>query len=63
MDTAHIADHHDNATILFADIVGFTRLSSTLEPIQVVTLLNDIFRGFDACLEKYVGLNKIKTIG
>lgn len=63
MDTSHIADHHENATILFADIVGFTRLSNTLQPIQVVTFLNDIFSRFDACLQKYMGLNKIKTIG
>ena len=34
-----------------------------LQPIQVVTFLNDIFSRFDACLQKYVGLNKIKTIG
>ena len=63
MDTSHIADHHEAATILFADIVGFTRLSNTLQPIQVVTFLNDIFSRFDACLQKYAGLNKIKTIG
>ena len=60
---SHIADHHDKVTILFADIAGFTRLANSLPPAQVVAFLNDIFSRFDACLEKYDGLNKIKTIG
>ena len=62
---AHIAEHYHAATILFADIAGFTSLSNQLTPLQVVTFLNDIFCRFDACLERYheFGLNKIKTIG
>ncbi len=57
-----IADSHKSVTILFADIVGFTELSSRSSPRALVTLLNDIFRRFDALVETE-GLEKIKTIG
>ena len=58
----HIADHFGQATILFADIVGFTQRSTQASPVQVVTMLNSIFSRFDQQLDKY-GLNKVKTIG
>eukprot|EP00523_Entomoneis_sp_CCMP467_P008229 CAMPEP_0168721026 /NCGR_PEP_ID=MMETSP0724-20121128/1871_1 /TAXON_ID=265536 /ORGANISM="Amphiprora sp., Strain CCMP467" /LENGTH=821 /DNA_ID=CAMNT_0008767657 /DNA_START=288 /DNA_END=2754 /DNA_ORIENTATION=+ len=61
-DPTHIAEHFDKATVLFADIVGFTKLSNTLEPVEVVQFLNDLFTRFDNSLDKYK-LNKIKTIG
>jgi len=57
-----IADRFDDATLLIADIVGFTTLASGLEPDQLVILLNDLFRTFDALVDKH-GLEKIKTIG
>jgi adenylate cyclase len=57
-----IAEHFDEVTILFADIVGFTNLSSRLTPIELVSLLNQMFSNFDALAEQY-GLEKIKTIG
>jgi len=57
-----IADDHERVAILFADIVGFTTLSTRLQPAQVVTLLNDVFNAIDALVEKY-GVEKIKTIG
>jgi class 3 adenylate cyclase/HAMP domain-containing protein len=56
------AQHFDEATILFADIVGFTALSSRLEPLELVKLLNQIFSTFDLLADKN-GLEKIKTIG
>jgi class 3 adenylate cyclase/HAMP domain-containing protein len=56
------AQYFDEATILFADIVGFTALSSRLEPLELVELLNQIFSAFDLLADKY-GLEKIKTIG
>jgi guanylate cyclase len=52
----------DSATILFADIVGFTVLSNKLAPNDIVKLLNRIFSTFDQIAEKH-GLEKIKTIG
>jgi adenylate cyclase len=57
-----IADGFAEATVLFADIVGFTELSSRLSPQELVHRLNEIFSAFDGLVEKH-GLEKIKTIG
>jgi guanylate cyclase len=57
-----IADEFPSASILFADIVGFTPLAADLEPGETVNLLNEVFTGFDRLVESR-GLEKIKTIG
>ena len=57
-----IAEHFDEVTILFADLVGFTPLSARLQPLELVNLLNEIFSTFDRLAEEH-GLEKIKTIG
>ncbi len=57
-----IADHYTEATVLFADIVDFTRLSANIAPEAVVSYLNVIFSEFDQ-LAQHLGLEKIKTIG
>ena len=57
-----IADHYDEASVLFADMVGFTPLSSQLPPVEMVELLNEVFSFFDSLLDKY-GVEKIRTIG
>ncbi|MEQ9638555.1 MAG: adenylate/guanylate cyclase domain-containing protein [Alphaproteobacteria bacterium] len=57
-----VADRFADTSVLFADIVGFTDLSSKRSPDEVVALLNDIFGRFDALVAKH-GLEKIKTIG
>jgi len=57
-----IADRLDDVTLLFADVVEFTRLSSTLSPSELVGVLNDVFTAFDVLVEHY-GLEKVKTIG
>lgn len=57
-----IADRFDDVTMLFADIVEFTRLSASLTPSELVTVLNDVFTAFDALVDQY-GLEKVKTIG
>ncbi|MEB3827677.1 adenylate/guanylate cyclase domain-containing protein [Phormidium sp. CCY1219] len=57
-----IADNFAEVTVLFADIVGFSELSSHLSPPELVEFLNQIFSAFDELAEKY-GLEKIKTIG
>ncbi|HEY8870244.1 MAG TPA: nitrate/nitrite transporter NrtS [Candidatus Limnocylindrales bacterium] len=57
-----IADGFEAMTVLFADLVEFTRISSQLTASEVVALLNLIFRMFDGLVDKY-GLEKIKTIG
>jgi len=57
-----IADRFDEATVMFADIVGFTAISQKLEADDLVFLLNDIFTRFDAVGEP-LKTEKIKTIG
>lgn len=57
-----IADHYDEASILFADMVNFTPMSAEMTPVAMVELLNEIFTRFDGLVEKY-DLEKIKTVG
>jgi adenylate cyclase len=57
-----IADSFAEVTVLFADIINFTQLSSHLSPAEMVDLLNGVFCQFDRLTEEY-GLEKIKTIG
>lgn len=58
----NIAECIDSASILFADIAGFTPLSADLGVERVVELLNDLHTGFDDIMERYK-LEKIRTIG
>ena len=57
-----IVDSFIDSTVLFADIVGFTRIASKQSPHRTVQLLNEIFSGFDRIAET-LELEKIKTIG
>lgn len=57
-----IVDSFIDSTVLFADIVGFTRIASRQSPQRTVQLLNEIFSGFDRIAEQFE-LEKIKTIG
>jgi class 3 adenylate cyclase len=57
-----IADHFDAMTVLFADVVDFTRLSERLQPADLVQLLNEVFSIFDGLADRFE-LEKIKTIG
>ena len=57
-----IADSFEEVSVMFADLVGFTELSSRKSPSQIVEMLNAIFSKFDQLAEQH-GLEKIKTIG
>lgn len=57
-----IADQVDEASVLFADMVNFTAMSEALAPVEMVTLLNEVFTYFDYLVDKY-GVEKIRTIG
>ena len=57
-----IAQLYDDVTVLFADLVGFTKLADRVTPAVLVGLLDEIFSIFDGLAERY-GLEKIKTIG
>ena len=57
-----IADHFEAVTVLFADIVDFTRLAAEITPAQLVSTLSELFNEFDAVVLRH-GLEKIKTSG
>jgi adenylate cyclase len=57
-----IADEFDSASILFADVAGFTPMSASMEPSEVIELLNEVFTVFDGMVSER-RLEKIKTIG
>ncbi len=57
-----IADSHDAVTILFADIVDFTKLTASMHPAELVDLLSQLFSRFDLLTEK-LNIEKIKNIG
>ena len=64
--TAHpnrtLAKEYPNVTVLFTDIVGFTKISGEMTAEEVVTMLNKMFSMFDE-RAKREGIEKIKTIG
>ncbi|MEY2423253.1 MAG: adenylate cyclase [Acidimicrobiaceae bacterium] len=57
-----VADEFDSASILFADIEGFTALSDQMAASEVVAMLNEVFSQLDGMVDE-MGLEKIKTIG
>ncbi|GLI61095.1 hypothetical protein VaNZ11_003375 [Volvox africanus] len=61
-DPAAVATLHDNVTVLFADIKGFTEMSKEVPPAVVMTFLNDLYTRFDSLTDVY-GVYKVETIG
>ena len=57
-----IADRYEAASVLFADMAGFTESASAVEPGTLVGFLNSVFRRFDSIVAAH-GLEKIKTLG
>lgn len=57
-----LVDSFDNVTVLFADIVNFTKYSETMKPQELVDMLDEIFSAMDKLADKYQ-VEKIKTIG
>ncbi|GAX79595.1 hypothetical protein CEUSTIGMA_g7036.t1 [Chlamydomonas eustigma] len=62
VDTS-MAEWHDNVTILFADICGFTSFAQQVEPSQTFALLNSLFSSFDAVLKNFPEVYKLDLIG
>ena len=60
--TTLIADKYDDASVLFADIAGFTERAGRTTPVELVALLNRINAEFDRLVERH-GLEKVKTTG
>ncbi len=61
-DRSVIADKYDDASVLFADIVGFTERASSTAPADLVRFLDRLYSAFDALVDKH-GLEKIKVSG
>ena len=57
-----IADKYDDASILFADIAGYTKRASDTSPTELVQFLDTLYTDLDALVDKH-GLEKIKTSG
>ena len=62
LDDDNIADYFEQATVLFADVVGFTPMSAGMTPQSLVSLLGEVFTDLDVFVGE-LGLEKIKTVG
>ncbi|KAG2441007.1 hypothetical protein HXX76_003860 [Chlamydomonas incerta] len=56
------SDDHE-VTVLFSDIVGFTEIASRSSPLEVCSLLDELYQRFDAAIEEHPQLYKVETIG
>lgn len=57
-----IADRVESATVMFADLSGFTQAASDVSAETLVSYLDEVFTGFDRLCERH-GVDKIKTMG
>ncbi|KAF5833949.1 hypothetical protein DUNSADRAFT_9561 [Dunaliella salina] len=57
-----LARAHQNVTIMFMDIVGFTQMSKDCQPAEVMVFLNTLFATFDRLVDTY-GVHKVETAG
>ncbi len=57
-----IADHFENVSILFADIVNFSPLAARMPPNEMIKMLNTFFSTVDVLVDRH-GLEKVKTVG
>lgn len=58
----NIADYHDNISVLFADIVGFTPIATNMSAASLLKFMNVLFERYDEIAQKH-GCERIKTIG
>jgi class 3 adenylate cyclase len=59
---SNLARSYQSVTVLIADIANFTRITTTMDPKQLVTILHELFHRFDRLADQH-GVEKIKTIG
>ena len=59
---SNIADHIEDATVIFADVVGFGKITAGMKVYEIVGCLNHLFSEFDRLAED-AGVEKIKTMG
>src|SRR5262249_61182665 len=60
-EESNIADHFEDATVIFADVVGFGKITARMKPYEIVACINQLFSEFDRLAEA-AGIEKIKTI-
>uniref|UniRef100_A0A7S3E5F2 Guanylate cyclase domain-containing protein n=1 Tax=Chloropicon laureae TaxID=464258 RepID=A0A7S3E5F2_9CHLO len=58
----HLSEEYECLTVLFADMVAFTKLCRNQEPRMIMHMLNDLFESFDAMLPLF-DVEKIETVG
>ncbi len=57
-----VADSYSDASVIFIDMVGFSKLAKRISPGHLVELLNTFFNHADACAREF-GVEKVKTVG
>lgn len=58
----HVVEFHDEVSVMFADVVGFTQMATELTPARLIQMLETLFKAFDEIAETH-GVEKIKTVG
>lgn len=56
LDEGHLVPQTRETTLLFADIEGFTRLSETMAPVQIVSILNELFTAITGIVDQHDGI-------
>ena len=57
-----VIERYQGATVFVSQIIGFTALTGQVSPVEVITLLNEIYDVFDSLVAKH-GLVKVETMG
>jgi len=57
-----VVDRYNMVTIFFSDIIGFTSLAGTMRPVEVMEMLNELYKEFDKLVAKH-NVYKVETIG
>ena len=58
-----LIEYHDDTTVIFIDIVGFTRMSMGCDPMEIARFLHVVFLQIEHILEDFPSVHKIETIG
>lgn len=60
---ASTARAHEDVTVMFMDVVGFTSMADTVSPTDVMAFVNDLFGALDRLLEAHPAVHKVETAG
>lgn len=62
-DCKRYCEHHANVVILFADVVGFTQMCKSMQPLEIMELLTFLYECNDQTLTKFSCLKKLEIVG